>query len=446
VKSLGFRVALSAALVLTVFLLLTSLALEQAFRDTARSAREERLLGQLYLLMAAGEMDDGHLLFPDELTEARFGLPGSGLYGAVLDDRGNAVWRSASTIGIDTPLPPPLGPGERRFHSLTNASDQAFLAAGFGITWATSEEPRRYTFAVMEDLSAFDRELARFRAGLAGWLGTMALLMLASLLLSLRWGLTPLRRVAGEIAAVESGRQEQIHGDYPAELRGLTDNLNALLVHERAHQKRLGNALGDLAHSLKTPLAVMRGAITKGAGDAQTVALFDEQLSRMDHMIEYQLQRARSRAGAAAGLAPPIPVLALVARLCAALEKVYRGKGVDTEIEIGADLRFRGVEGDLMELLGNLLDNAYKWCRGRVRVSAGGGRGLLEILVEDDGSGIRPSQVEKILERGTRADEETPGHGIGLAVAREICTAYGGNLRVEKSRLGGARFRVGLRT
>jgi two-component system sensor histidine kinase PhoQ len=117
---------------------------------------------------------------------------------------------------------------------------------------------------------------------------------------------------------------------------------------------------------------------------------------------------------------------------------------VRAEIEIAPDLQFRGVEGDLMELLGNLLDNAFKWCNRRVRTSARGKGRRLEILVEDDGPGIAPDQVRRVLERGTRADEETPGHGIGLAVAREICTAYGGELSIGHSTLGGARFRIRL--
>lgn len=443
-RSLRARVALSTAAVLAIFILLTSLALERAFRDSARSAREERLLGQLYLLMAAAEAEDDRLLFPEELAEARFNLPDSGLYGAVLETGSNPIWQSTSAVGVDVPLPRSLPAGERRFDVLSNASDQEFLAAAFGITWATGDVPRRYTFVAVEDLSAYEKELSRFHRSLAGWLGVMALLMLSALLLTLRWGLAPLGRVAGEIAKVESGRQGQIRGDYPTELQGLTSSLNALLAHERAQQARLGNALGDLAHSLKTPLAVMRGAVDANAGEPLNAGLFEEQLSRMDNIVQYQLQRARSRAGAAAGLAPPIRVRPLVERLCASLSKVYRDKGVEARIEIAPDLHFRAAEGDLMELLGNLLDNAFKWCGQRVRTSATGGGGRLELLIEDDGPGIPSAQVRLVLERGARADEETPGHGIGLAVAQDISAAYDGALRIERSDLGGAGLRIRL--
>jgi len=443
-RSLRARVALSAAVVLAIFILLTSLALERAFRDSARSAREERLLGQLYLLMAAAEAEDDRLLFPKELAEARFNLPDSGLYGAVLETGSNPIWRSTSAVGVDVPLPRSLPAGERRFDVLSNASDQEFLAAAFGITWATGDAPQRYTFVAVEDLSAYEQELSRFHRSLAGWLGFMALLMLAALLLTLHWGLAPLGRVAGEITKVESGRQGQIRGDYPTELQGLTGSLNALLAHERAQQAQLGNALGDLAHSLKTPLAVMRGAVDTNVREPLNAELFEEQLSRMDNIVQYQLQRARSRAGAVPGLAPPIRVRPLVERLCASLSKVYRSKGVDALIEIDPELQFRGAEGDLMELLGNLLDNAFKWCGRKVRTFATGGDNRLELTIEDDGPGVAPALVQQVIERGTRADEETPGHGIGLAVAQDISAAYDGVLSIGRSELGGARLHVRL--
>jgi two-component system sensor histidine kinase PhoQ len=441
-RSLRGRVMLSAAAVLAVAVLLTSLALEQAFRDSARSAREERLLGQVYLLMAAAEVENGHIVFPEDLAEPRFGLPGSGLYAAVLNAAGERIWTSRSTLGVGAPLRDPLPPGERRFEERRDPAGDRYFVERFGVTWATGPEPVAYTFAVGEDLTAYEGELARFRTGLAGWLGVMSLLMLAALMLVLRWGLAPLGRVAEEVAQIESGRRERIRGEYPAELSALTDNLNALLAHERAQQKRLGNALDDLAHSLKTPLAVMRGALEPGSLDPQTSEMMREQLGRMDHLVAYQLQRARSRAGAAAGLAPPVPIARTADRLASTLAKVYSDKGLRAEIRVPSDLVFRGAEGDLMELLGNLMDNAFKWGRARVRVGAESEHGGLRITVEDDGPGIPSDQVQQVLERGARADQAIPGHGIGLAVAREICEAYGATVEIGQSALGGALVRV----
>ena len=441
-RSLRARVILSATLVLTVFIVLTSLALEQAFRDSARSAREERLLGQIFLLMAAAEAEDGILVLPAELAEPRFGLPESGLYATVLDGAGKRLWESPSNLGIEAPLGGPLPPGERGFEQRLSTAGDGYLVERFGVTWATGTEPTGYTFVVAEDLAPFSREVARFRAALAGWLGTLSLLMLAALLLSMHWGLTPLRRVAEEVAAIETGRQEQIRGAYPAELRPLSNNLNALLAHERAQQKRLDNALGELAHSLKTPLAVLRGAVDQQHLDTETADLMQEQLRRMDHIVEYQLQRARSGAGAAAGLSPPVPIAETVERLAASLEKVYRDTGIGIKIRVNPELAFRGAEGDLMEMLGNLMDNAFKWARQQLRVTAENGRDGLLIEVEDDGPGIAQDQVRHVLERGARADQSAPGYGIGLAVVRDICEAYGGELDIGRSALGGALLQV----
>ncbi|MFZ0788783.1 MAG: ATP-binding protein [Chromatiaceae bacterium] len=441
-RSLRARLVLSVALILATFLLLTSVALERAFADAARSAREERLLAQLYLLMAAAEVQDGRLVMPPSLAEPRLDYPGSGLSARIFDARGTAAWESRSAIDTTQPSSVKLAPGERRFMRQDMHGGTGYLVGAFGVSWLTGDIPLGYTFAVAEDLTAMRREVTQFRLGLWRWLGAMALLMLVALVITLRWGLRPLRRVAAEVSAVESGRQERLRGDYPTELRALTDNLNALLAQERARQQRLDHALGDLAHSLKTPLAVMEGAIVDSQDvDAKGVELLREQLARVRTIVEYQLQRARLGAVHAGKLAPSVPVRRAVERLAASLAKVYAEKGVAVELEIDQDLIFRGAESDLMEMLGNLLDNAYKWARTRVGVAASAGPGGLEIRVEDDGPGIGAA-AGQLMERGFRADEKAPGHGLGLAVVREICSAYGGTLEIGHGPLGGAEVRL----
>ncbi|SDX17225.1 ATP-binding protein [Thiocapsa roseopersicina] len=442
--SLRARVVASAAAVLAVFILLTSLALERAFRETAESSREERLLAQIFLLMAAAEADSDGLVFPDALAEARFSLPGSGLYARVFDMSDRLVWESASAMGIPEPSPMDLVPGQRRLELRRGGDGEGYLVEGFGVSWETGELPRHYVFLVAEDMAAFNEEVGRFRGSLAVWLGAMALLMLTALVLILAWGLAPLRRVSTEVAAIESGNQAKILGTYPSEIRALTDNLNGLLAHEQARQRRLDNALGDLAHSLKTPLAVIRGAIGDAAGGADVGELMKEQLARMDNIIAHQLQRARTGGLLNTTLAPPVQIGRIADRLIASLGKVYRDKGVRATLEIPPETQLNGIEGDLLEMLGNLLDNAFKWCRKEVRIGAHRSKGLLVIAIEDDGPGIPPRDAERLLARGARADEAVPGHGIGLAVAREICEAYGGRLSVESSTLGGARICLNL--
>ena len=490
--SLRTRVTAAAAVVLLVFVGLADVALEQAFQASARSAREERLLGQLYLLMAAADTSNGELILPPHLAEARFGLPGSGLYGQINDADGAPVWRSASAIDPHLPLDLTLPPGERRFGEV-RIGDERYFVEGYGVLWTLGPRPERYTFTVAEDQAEYRQELRRFRTSLTGWLGALSLVLLGALLLALRWGLAPLRRVADEVAAVEAGSRERLAGRYPRELRTLTDNLNALLAHERARQARLGNALSDLAHSLKNPLAVMRGVVAeieaggprpngpaaRGApehesrcshaplprpgplperegeqkapatqarghvgapSDTPPTEQLLELIRRMDEIVAYQLEGARSRTPAR--LAAPVSVARTLERLRASMDKLHGERQIEVQLVPG--LSFRGVEGDLMEVLGNLLDNAYKWCRTRIRIGGRRQTGTLILWVEDDGPGIPPERVRQVVERGARADSATPGHGIGLAIVREICVAYGGDLSILQSPLGGALVRVEL--
>jgi two-component system, OmpR family, sensor histidine kinase PhoQ len=436
-RSLQVRVAVSAGLVLLLFVLLTSAALERAFRESARAAREERLLGELYLLMAAANQEEDRLRLPPTLAESRFSVPGSGLYGQVADADGTPIWRSPSALGISVPFNTGLAMGKRRFSLRSGPGGTRYFVESFGVGWATHRSPRLYTFSVAEDLREFDQQLAQFRRSLAGWLGAMAVLLLAVLWVTLRWGLGPLRRVTGEVGAIEGGKQARITGRYPTELRALTENLNALLAHEKAQQERLQNALGDLSHSLKTPLAVIRNSLPPTDLESDGSEEIEAQLARMEGVIEYQLQRARLTGLARLGTS--VPLRATVERILASLHKVYPEKTIEVVVRATDSATFCGLEGDLMEMLGNILDNAFKWCSSRVRVSVRPEDPGHRVDVEDDGPGIDPARAQRLQERGSRADERMPGHGIGLAVVRDICGAYRGRLVLGRSELGGAR-------
>jgi two-component system sensor histidine kinase PhoQ len=437
VISLRTRVSLAAALVLTVFVGLTALALERAFADSARSAMRERLFAQLYLVMAATEVDEaGRVQLPSRLGEPRLNLPGSGLYARIGSPGGEALWHSPSAVGLALPAPGIESSGER-FTRIPFNGEAHFLAA-LAIEWETAAGPVPLLFSVSEDPAPFLAQMSRYRSNLWGWLGAMALLLLLALAASLAWGLRPLRTVAGEVRAIESGAQESLLRDYPAELRHLTDNINTLLHHERAQQARYRNALADLAHSLKTPLAVLRGMEWVGE-DSQTL---EEQVARMDNIVQYQLQRAAT-AGRST-LAGPLAVAPVAERLLASLQKVYRDKGLRLERALDPQAAFRGDEGDLMELLGNLLDNACKWAAHGVWLSASREGRTLLLGVEDDGPGIEPGQADRVLGRGVRLDENTPGHGIGLPMVRDIVAAYEGRLEIGRSGHGGARILISL--
>lgn len=444
--SLRSRLLAVSVAVLIAFVVLTGLVLDRAFRDSADTAQQARLEALLYLLMGSLEVDaDGTLHLPAQLPEARLALPASGLYAAIrrVDaDDGAAVraptrWRSPSAIGVDLALEALLEAGERRNEVRTGGDGMVYRVLTQGVRWEIGERPSRITFSVAAPLAARGADVASYRHSLWTALAAMAVALLFALVLVQRWGLRPLRRLARDIAAMEAGEARRPGaGAHPRELAPLVDNLDRLLAREHALVERQRKALADLAHSLKTPLAILRNA----APDDSLPAVVGEQARRMEDIVHYQLQRAAT--AGASRLAAARPLAPLVDRLLASLGKVHGQRRLELVNAVPVDLGARIDEGDALELLGNLADNACKWAAGRVVVSAVRQGGGLRLSVDDDGPGF-PDGVA-LPQRGLRGDERTPGHGIGLAMAHDIALAYGGELSFARSPLGGARVSVWL--
>ncbi|BBL75520.1 ATP-binding protein [Methylomagnum ishizawai] len=444
--SLQARALLFASLALAAFLGLTGLVLDEAFGDSAEAVMRDRLRGYGEPLKASIEKDhlDALKTLPQTLND-RFVQPGSGLYATLVRQTDQKrEWLSDSAQNLDIPWPPLPGYWTARLDPIQLANGTQLHVLSLRVDYATAKNraPIAHILQVAETLddkeSYYYGRMNQVRRDLWRWFGGAALLLLLLQALILRRCFAPLRRVAADIRRIEAGRAERLTGFYPRELHGLTGNLNALLDQAESHLARYRDALGDLAHSLKTPLAVLRGSFDAPQEDAKTVAL--EQIERMNRIVEYQLKRA-----AAAGrspLAPPVPVADKARQLVAALNKVYADKGVVCESRIDPGLMFRGDEGDLLEILGNLTENAYKWARNRVALGARHGEDGLEITVEDDGPGIPPAVAERLLKRGERADPAVPGHGLGLAIVHSIVKTYGGRLELGRSPLGGAAIAV----
>jgi two-component system sensor histidine kinase PhoQ len=449
--SLHARLLVTASIVLVAFFGLTGLTLDRAFRDSALTAVKDRLQTQVYMLLGVADLDPGDgLLLPDILPEVKFSTPGSGLYARVTDQEGNVVWRSRSTLGMVLPLLPEKGNfGQARFQEVENADTLPFFALALSISWeVTPDTYRGYTFEVVESQQDYTEQVSSFRRSLWGWLLGAALVLLMVQGLTLRWGLDPLRKVAREVRAIESGQERQLSGNYPQELRSLTTNLNVLIRNSQAHLERYRNALADLAHSLKTPLAVLRGIVESNLIPPDLRASLREQMERMNRTVDYQLQRA-AVAGRIA-LKAPVPVESVAGKVMGALAKVYAQRCLQFHRQIDQRLLFYGEEGDLFEILGNLTDNACKWARSQVVVrafplTASAKQTGLVIEVEDDGPGIPEAQKQVILQRGKRADPNIAGQGIGLAVVRDIVEeVYRGTLEIAQGSQGGTCIRVSL--
>jgi two-component system, OmpR family, sensor histidine kinase PhoQ len=441
-KSLRNRLLLAASLVLAAFVFLCGFSLEQAFEDSALKAEQDELRGITYALLGSAEpQPDGEFdIAAIDLPDSRLQHPQSGLEAAVLNENGAIVWSSPSA-GTALPDLKPAEVGAWRFHRLTDP-DRFLLV--FGLRWLdASEKPLRYTILVIEDAQAFREQIAAYRRTLWAWLGGISATLLIAQFLVLRWGLAPLRRLVGELRGIESGRQTAVQAQYPDELTPLTGALNAMIVAERNQQTRYRNALGDLAHSLKTPLAVLRGLESERMHQPEALRSLHEQVDRMQHIVDYQLRRA-----AAAGsrtLSEPIALAPVADKIRSALTKVYAAKQLAFEIRVPANLRLRADEGDLYELLGNLLDNACKWARSKVSLHAEETARRLTIIVDDDGNGF-PEDVDSLAQRGVRADDKVPGQGIGLASVAELIKAYNGEMQLLGSPFGGARVQIRLPT
>lgn len=437
-NSFRARLLLVGSLVLAVFLLVCALGIDQAFMQSALQSQRDRMQGLVYALIGAAEPGAGDTLTIDSqaLPDPRFKHVQSGLEAVIFDQRGDAIWRSPNLAGALPPIQaPPVG------RALLRDQNGSFIYS-FGIRWfGEANKPRRFTVALIEDRRAFRAQINAFRNTLWIYLGAAGGALIIVQFFLLRWGVSPLRRLASEIGEIEGGERAEIASLYPSELQPVTENLNAMIRSERQQLQRYRNALGDLAHSLKTPLAVLRGLAEDGNLPAPWREQLNEPIERMQNITEHQLRRA-SAAGRRI-LSEPTALEPLAAKIIAAMIKVYRDKNLRFVNQIPSKLRVRADAGDLYEVFGNLLDNAAKWARGAVRVGALATSDEIVIEVEDDGPGFPPAP-ETLLERGVRADNRLPGQGIGLATVADIVRLNDGRIKLDAGAMRGARVTVWL--
>ena len=269
-------------------------------------------------------------------------------------------------------------------------------------------------------------------------LGVIAVGAMIAGFVLVRRGLKPLHEMRRRLAEVQSGAAKQVGGRYPAEVQPLVQDLNALLAHQEQAVSRAVAKAGDLAHGLKTPLAVLSQEAERAAavGQPALAAAIAEQVERMRRQIEYHLAHARAAAsGATPGARCAIAESA--AALVRTMQRLHADRGLTIDVQVDPAHEVRCDRADVDEMLGNLLDNACKWARARITVRSEPGAADLTIHVDDDGPGIDPALREAVLQRGVRADEAAPGSGLGLGIVRELAELYGGHVSLSTSPLGG---------
>ena len=380
---------------------------------------------------------DNHLEIDPRRVNTVYQRPLSGHY-YVIDANGQRlVSRSLWDSGLVTPH---VAVGEETRWYTRGPADQRLLVVAHGYRKLNAD----ITIVVAEDLTALNAGLTRFQLIYgAVSLAILAVLLLTQYLIVTR-GMQPLKKIRADMARLERGEIDRIETMGPAEIAPVVGELNRLLAAMRKRTRRSRDALGNLAHALKTRLTVL-GQATTQTTDPQLRADMQASIEAMRRIVERELKRARLMGdmlpGRRVDIAEEINLLAQTLRL------MHAAKHPDIRWQVSPKAQFAGDQEDLLELLGNLLDNACKWCRSRVRldVQAVADKGIV-FTVEDDGPGCPLAALDELTRRGFRADESKPGTGLGLAIVRDIVESYDGRLSFDHSdELGGLRVQVWLR-
>lgn len=441
-SSLRVRLMIGAAITVSVFMLALFPALQKVFTTALEESIEQRLAADASALISAARISGGQLQMPEKLPDEEFDILPARQLGFIYDNKGRLLWRSRSSRNINIDYQPKFDGRGHEFLRAKDSSGKEHYIYDVEVDLLRGKSAE-FSIVTMQPASDYQVMHKSLRRQLYVWLGFALLLLLGFLWLGLGWGIRSLRSLSAELDEVETGKRASLSDEHPRELLRLTRSLNRLLESERQQSERYRHSLDDLAHSLKTPLAVLQGVaevLLKQFTSVEQARVLQGQVNRMSQQISYQLQRASLRKSGL--LRYQVKLKPLLGSLIDALDKVYLDKGVVTTQSLPEGLRVPVEQGALLELLGNILENAYRLCVKEVRISARLTDTECELTVEDDGPGVPKHQRERILKRGERLDTQYPGQGIGTAVVKDIIDSYGGQLFVEESSLGGAQFRI----
>ncbi|MCW8107907.1 ATP-binding protein [Alteromonas ponticola] len=430
--SLQLRAIILAVIALTLFIPLTVLTLERAYTASLTQAKQNELKLMSLALISAFELDGNIPYMPELLYEEQLNLPDSGYVG-LIQFRNKTVWQSASALHYDITHPPPSpNVGEELFledYTARFDKKRSHFAYAFTAEFAGENDFEPVHFYIFNDKTDFNLERDAFLKTVWQWLSLLAFALLVLMLIGMALLLSPVRELIHEISMMARGKQARLTHHYPVEFSGLQSSINQLMQIEEDQRKRYKNSLDDLAHSLKTPLAV-----ALGTADLPDEAR--ESLKQIDHLIRRQLKRATiAKSGWQAG----VDIYPIVEKVTQAIKKIHSEKSLSVSIS-GEDIQFHGDKTDLMEMVGNVLDNAAKAATKNILVSLQQSENWIDICVEDDGPGIPEHLREKLLQRGKRLDTYAEGQGIGMAVVADLVTIYQGRLLIDKSRFAGAKI------
>ncbi|MGG4773717.1 sensor histidine kinase [Paenalcaligenes sp. Me52] len=449
-QSLRFRMLVGSLIWIVVSVAVAGWALQQLFAQHASQQFRNELNLHLNQLTGAFSLEDGTPALVVALSDPRLEQPLSGLYWQVdsLDAAGNiqqaGVLRSRSLWDQVLPAGPEPEDGKRdMLYTYDSPTLKTLEVLSRRITLSDEDEAHQYwRLVVAADQENLNEPLAHFTTMLSVALGALALGMGVASVALIAGGMRPLGRLRQKLALVRKGTASQLEGEFPNEVQPLVDEFNAVLTTNTDIVQRARTQAGNLAHAIKTPLSILENAAYNDSG--QLGALVSEQVSIARRQIDYHLARARAAAAMqASGLFTPVEPA--VSALVRTMQRLYVGRQLTIQAQVNpVGLSFKGEEQDLHEMLGNLLDNACKWARAQVQVTAYAEGPWVVFSVEDDGPGLSAEESIAAFKRGVRLDNQIPGSGLGLHIVAEMAELYQGSIQAERSELGGLKMALRL--
>lgn len=437
-RSLKLRLMAAAAIWALPVLALAGILLLWAFRAHLESQLDDELAAYQRELLAAASIDGKGDLELDYIpADPRFSRVFSGWYWQAAMD-GEVVRQSTSAGPMEAGALALLSQAEG-ISEVVGPGKRDLRVARRDVTLPGGQHP--VTILVAAPCDELEGDVAQFATHIVTIFATLGIAFMIAIYLQVGFGLRPLALLRREIAAIRNGRAERLSPTFPDEIEPVVEEVNALIDHNRHLIDRARNEAGNLAHALKNPLSVLSYEIATLEPDRR--AVLQAQLQSITGQVERILKRIRA-AGPSAGGHARVDLADIADDLIFSLGTIYRDRHLDLKFDIAPGLAFAGDRGDLVEILGNLCDNACKWAGTRVHVMAVREGERLSVSIEDDGPGIAPAAREAVLARGQRLDERVPGSGLGLDIVREIVTLYRGRLALGESALGGLRVELDL--
>lgn len=462
-RSLRWRLLGLTLVAVALALLGAGLLISSLFRTHVTAQFDTQLLRQLDQLTAALEPDaQQRPQLKAPLSDPRWHTPYSGLYWQIeaLAPAGTApsparpLLRSRSLWDSELALPPDdLGRGELHHHQIPGPDGQGLLALERRVQFVSADQGTAqaapgWRLTVAADMAELESAVASFSRQLALSLSVLGIALLLAAWAQVSLGLLPLRKLQAAVLSIRQGREQRLRGAFPAEVDPLVQDFNHVLDQNEQVVKRARQMAGNLAHAIKTPLAVLSHLAEDPSADRRAwTGPLQEQVASIRHQVDWHLGRARAAGAGIAGVRTEVATV--VDGLVRVMRKVHaqregRPELVITVAPLPENLQFAGESQDLQEMVGNLLDNACKWAHSRVQLTASHADGQLRIRIEDDGPGLSEAERSRVFERGVRADERTPGTGLGLDIARELAGLYQGEVRLGVAGLGGLQAELSL--